>query len=337
LTIFDRELIVVKAITISKFGGHDALTMHEIPRPAIKSGQVLVKVSAIGVNRADILQRRGKYPPPRGHSEILGLEVAGEIVGVDAKTENDKALMGQRVCGLVNGGGYAEYCILDKKMAMEIPSTISYTEAAAIPEAFLTAYCALFEKGELKSKETILIHAGGSGVGTAAIQLAVASGAKVYVTAGSDKKISQAVELGALGGINHKAHDFAISIMQMTKQVGVDVIIDCIGELYATRNLMILNTDGRLIAIAAMSGTHCHWDLTEILRKRLQIKGLTMRSRPMVEKQGLTKKFAQRWLPLFQTKELKPVIDSVFPFEKANTAHQYMESNKNFGKIILEI
>jgi tumor protein p53-inducible protein 3 len=337
LTIFDREIIAVKAITISKFGGPKVLTIQDVPRPTVKSGQVLVKVSAIGVNRADILQRLGKYPPPSGHNELLGLEIAGEIVEVDGQTEADRAMMGQRVCGLVNGGGYAEYCILDKKMAIEIPPELTYTEAAGIPEAFLTAYCALFEKGELKSKESVLIHAGGSGVGTAAIQLAKVSGANVYVTAGSDEKINKAIELGALAGINHNAHDFAISIMQMTNQMGVDVIIDCIGEVYATRNLMILNTDGRLIEIAGMTGTHCHWDLAVILRKRLQIKGLTMRSRPMAEKRNFTKQFVQHWLPLFETKEIKPVIDTVFPFEKVNAAHQYMEANKNFGKIILEL
>ena len=328
----------MRVIVCSKVGGLESMSIQEQARPKPKIGQVLVKVVAIGVNRADILQRRGKYPPPPDHSDILGLEIAGEVVEIGSNgTENDEIKIGQRVCGLVNGGAYAEYCLLDSKMVIKIPAAMKYTEAAGIPEAFLTAYSALFELGDLQAKESVLIHAGGSGVGTAAIQLAKVAGAKPYVTVGSDGKLVKAVALGAKGGVNHKAHDFAVTLMQMTKQAGINVIIDCVGELYSSRNIIILSTGGRLIQIAAMSGVHCHWDLGDIMRKRLQIKGLTMRSRPLTEKRLLTKQFVQKWLPYFESKDIVPVIDSVFPFEKVQQAHSHMESNKNFGKIILEL
>lgn len=325
----------MRAIVITQPGDADVLGIAELAVPKPKATELLIKVHATALNRADISQRRGSYPPPPGHCEILGLEIAGEV----AETGNDVTGFkpGDKVFGLVDGGGYAEYCVIDANMAMTVPEGWAYEQAAAIPEVFLTAHVCLFQLGELQAYESVLIHAGGSGVGTAAIQMAHAIGAKVYVTAGSAEKIRRCVELGADAGIHYKKEDFALALQPLTQNQGVDVILDCIGMEYFARNLSSLKTEGRLIQIAAMTGSKCEVFLGQIIMKRLQIKGNTMRSRPLVEKQHITREFIQQWLPLLADGTLKPVIDSIVPFEQVQEAHRYLESNHNFGKVILRV
>ncbi len=324
---------MMRAITIAKPGGPEVLQFSELPIPTPGIEQILVKVHATALNRADISQRRGTYPPPADHSPILGLEMAGEVIAVGEEVSGFN--VGDRIFGLLDGGGYAEYCLIDAHMALPMPGQWSYEEAAAIPEVFLTAQTCLFQLGDLKSGESILIHAGGSGVGTAAIQMARQIGATVYVTAGSLAKIDRAIKLGAHAGIDYHTQDFVDVIKELTHDAGVDVIIDSIGGDYFAKNLNCLKTDGRLIQIAKMSGENGVIRLGLVIMKRLQIKGSTMRSRPLAEKRAITQRFREQWLPLLINGSIKPVIDMIFPFEQVQDAHEYLETNQSFGKVIL--
>jgi putative PIG3 family NAD(P)H quinone oxidoreductase len=319
----------MRAITCKQAGEPDVLTIVDIPKPTPASTQLLIHVKAAALNRADILQRRGQYAPPPGESEILGLEIAGEVVQVGTAVTHFK--LGDRVFGLVGSGGYADYCVIDAQTACFIPEKFSYLEAAAIPEAFLTANEALFTLGNLQPGETVLIHAGGSGVGTAAIQLAKYIGATVYTTIGRNEKINAVKSLGADHVINYKSTDFAAEIQN------VDVIIDFIGASYLAKHLAMLKPSGRLICVGMLGGTRAEINLNVILTKRLQIKGLIMRARTLEDKRAMTYNFNQRWLPLLSTGQLHPIVDSVFAFEEAQKAHAYMESNANIGKIILQV
>lgn len=324
---------MMRAIIITKPGGPEVLEFSELAIPTVGPGQLLVKIHATALNRADISQRRGTYPPPADHSPLLGLEMAGEVAAV-----GDQVLgftEGDRVFGLLDGGGYAEYCLIDAQMALPIPPQWSYEEAAAVPEVFLTAQTCLFQLGNLKPGESILIHAGGSGVGTAAIQMAHHIGATVYVTAGSLAKVDRAIKLGADVGIDYHTQDFVDVIKELTHDSGVDVIIDSIGGDYFAKNLNCLKTDGRLIQIAKMSGENGVIRLGLVIMKRLQIKGNTMRSRPLAEKRAITQRFAQDWLPLLIEGRIKPVIDMIYPFEQVQDAHEYLETNQSFGKVVL--
>lgn len=323
----------MKAIVIARSGGPDVLKLGEMPVPKPGPEQLLVKVKAAGINRADILQRSGKYPPPPGVTETLGLEIAGEVVEVNSSESKFKT--GDRIFGLVSGGGYAEYCLMDVSLAMKIPTAWSFTEAAAVPEIFITANETIFELGQLKEKETILCHAGGSGVGTAVIQMAKHTKANVIFTAGSEEKINKGLALGADEGINYHDHDFSIEVMRITADKGVDVVEDFIGANYFLRNLAVLKPGGRLIQVAAMSGTHCEFDLKILLTKYVQILGFIMRSRDLEDKATFTARFAKKWLPILNKGTIKPVIDSVYPLSDARAAHEYIEKNKNFGKVIL--
>lgn len=324
---------MMRAITIAKPGGPEVLQFSELPIPTPGPDQLLVKVRATALNRADIAQRRGTYPPPPDHSPILGLEMAGEVVDLGENVSGFKA--GDRVFGLLDGGGYAEYCLIDAQMALPMPEHWSYEEAAAIPEVFLTAQTCLFQLGNLKAGELILIHAGGSGVGTAAIQMAHHIGATVYVTAGSLAKIDRAIKLGANAGIDYHTQDFVEVIKELTHDAGVDLIIDSIGGDYFAKNLNCLKTDGRLIQIAKMSGENGVIRLGLVITKRLQIKGNTMRSRPLAEKRAITQRFREQWLPLLVNSTIKPVIDMIFPIEQVQDAHEYLETNQSFGKVVL--
>lgn len=325
----------MKAITFQKPGDASVLQISEIPIPKPNSEQLLVKVHAAALNRADILQRLGKYPPLPGESEILGLEIAGEVV--DFGNQVNRFTKGQKVFGLVGGGGYAEYCLIDHQMALTIPEQWTYEFAAAIPEAFLTVQLTLFDLVNLKAGDVVLIHAAASGVGTAAIQMAKYCGAKVYCTVGSPEKINQLIQLGVDGAINYKTEDFFEKIMSLTQQRGVDVILDCIGANYFSRNINLLKVGGSLIQIAAMSGNNCAIDLILLIYKRLQIKGFVLRTRTLQEKRAYTETFKQTWLPILIAGKIKPIIDKVFPFEQVQLAHQRMENNENFGKILLTI
>lgn len=323
----------MEAVIVSKIGGPEVLKLADSPKPTVGSGQLLIKVAAAGINRADILQRKGKYPPPSGVTDILGLEIAGEVVEVGKETTRFKA--GDRVFGLVPGGGYGEFCVIDENLAMKIPAKWSYVEAAAVPEIFIAANEILFELAQLQPQQSILIHAGGSGVGTAMIQMAKHNQSQVYFTAGTDEKIAKGLELGAVAGINYHQQDFAVEMMRLTEDVGVDVVIDFIGANYFTRNISILKPNGKLIQVAMMSGSKCEIDLQALVSKHLQIKGFIMRSRSLEDKAKFTALFAKKWLPILNKGIVKPVIDSVFPVRDARLAHQYMEDNKNFGKIVL--
>ncbi len=325
----------MKAVILKGFGGPEVLTLTDVPKPVPGPQQLLVRVHATALNRADMLQRRGKYPPPPGESEILGMEIAGEIAEIGSEVSDFK--IGQRVFGLVGGGGYAEYCLIDPAMAMSIPDNWPYTEAAAVPEVFFTANETVFVLGDLKSGESILIHAAGSGVGTAAVQMAHYVGATVYGTAGGIEKIDRIISLGATAVINYKTADFVAEIMRLTQNQGVDVIEDFIGADYFARNLSLLKTAGRLIEVGLMGGSRTEIDLSLILSKRLQIKGSMMRMRSLEDKRAITKRFQERWLPVLITGKIKPIIHAVLPLEKVAEAHQLMESNQNFGKIVLTI
>lgn len=320
----------MRAIILNQFGGPEVLNISEIEKPIPSEEQLLVEIKATALNRADLLQRRGKYPPPEGESNIPGIEIAGIVVKIGTKVTDFK--VGDRIFGLVGSGGYAEYCLIDQKVALPVPDQLNFIEAAAIPEAFLTAMESLFTLGDLQQNETILIHAGASGVGSAAIQLAKQLNAYVYTTIGAYEKIAKVKALGADQVIQYKNEDFANIIKKP-----VDIIIDFIGGNYLSRHLNILNIKGRLICVGLMGGTKAEIDLRLVQSKRLQIKGLIMRSRPLQEKREIAAHFKNLWLPLFKNQQLKPVVDSVFSFDQIKKAHNYMESNANVGKIVIEM
>jgi putative PIG3 family NAD(P)H quinone oxidoreductase len=323
------------AVTLNGFGEPDVLTVSEIPTPAPGPEQVLVRVRATALNRADTLQRRGKYPAPPGDSEVLGLELAGEVESWGAGVTG--FAKGQRVFGLVGGGGYAQYALIDKDMAMPMPKGWSFEQAAAVPEVFFTANETLFVLGELQPGESVLIHAGGSGVGTAGIQMAKQAGATVYVTAGSQDKIERCRALGADAGINYKTQDFAEEIKRLTGGAGVDVVQDFLGASYLPRNLSVMKNGGRIVIVALMGGSKAELDLAVLQRRRLKLIGSVMRSRPLADKRAITRRFQQRWLPLLASGKIKPIVDTVFPMAQVVQAHAAMEANRNFGKIVLAI
>lgn len=325
----------MKAILIDKPGGADQLYIGETEKPIPQQNEVLVKVKATALNRADILQREGKYPPPKGASEILGLEIAGmaEEVGTDVS----HIKKGDSIFGLLPGGGYAEYAIIHKDMAMQIPESFSFTDAAAIPEVFLTAYQALFLLAHIKKGDTVLIHAGASGVGTAAIQLAKSMDAYVIVTASAEKH-DLCKSLGADVAIDYKKEDFAEQVFKNTSNKGADIIVDFIGAPYFEKNLNCAALDGRIVMLAFLGGTKISdVNLRNILARRLSIHGSTLRSRNIDYQISLTKSFKEYALEKFKNGNLKPVIDKIYSWENVQEAHQLMEANKNAGKIILEI
>ncbi len=325
----------MKAITRNGDGGPEVLQLSEVAPPQPTETQLLVNVKATALNRADLIQRRGGYPPPPGESEILGLEIAGTVSAMGKSVIGFNE--GDRVFGLVGGGGYAEQAIIDYRMAMFIPDGWGFEEAAAVPEVFFTANENIFTLGRLSAGETILIHAGGSGVGTAGIQIACHAGARVFVTAGTSDKIDNCKTLGAIAGINYKQFDFVTEIERLTDGDGVDVVLDFIGATYLARNLQILKTKGRLLQVGLMGGSTTEIDLGMVMRKRLQIIGSVMRPQSLDEKISITQRFVDRWLPALKAGTLQPVIDSVYPLAKVREAHQYMEANRNFGKIILKM
>jgi tumor protein p53-inducible protein 3 len=312
------------------------LYLGEENEPPVGDGELLVRVKATALNRADLLQKRGFYPPPPGASAILGLEMAGVVEIAGGKVEGWKE--GDRVFALLPGGGYAEKVAIPAGMAMRIPDSLSFEEAAAVPEAFLTAYLNLFLLGGLKASQTVLIHAGASGVGTSAIQLARESGAISIVTAGTEVKRKLCLELGASLAIDYKAGPFADAVRKATGGMGANLIFDFIGAPYWEQNLASLAIDGRLILIGLMGGGKVNEvDLGLILSRRLQVIGTTLRSKPPREKLSLTERFVSFAMPRLADGRLKPVIDSVWDWEQANEAHERMESNENSGKIVMRV
>jgi tumor protein p53-inducible protein 3 len=325
----------MRAITFTTPGGPEVLQLTEVPDPTPRPEQLLVRVRASALNRADTLQRRGQYPPPLGESDILGLELAGEVEAVGTMTQGFR--VGDRVFGLVGGGGYAEKAVIDYRMAMPIPANWSFVEAAAVPEVFFTANETLFTLGQLAPGETVLIHAGASGVGTAGIQMAHHIGARVFATAGSPEKVERITALGAEVGINYKTEDFAARVRELTTRAGVELIQDFIGAAYWQHNLQCLKVGGRLVLVGLMGGAKVEADLGLILRQRLHIIGSVMRSQSLESKIAITQRFRERWLPLLAQGHIRPIIDTSFPLAEAAAAHQYMEDNRNVGKIMLVV
>ena len=323
----------MKAITFATYGGPDVLRLEDVAEPAPTADELLVRVRASALNRADTMQRRGHYPPPPGESDILGLELAGEVEAVGANAGGFKPR--DRVFGLVGGGAYAEKACIDHRLAMPIPDDWDFVKAAAVPEVFFTANETLFTLGRLDKGETVLIHAGASGVGTAGIQMARQAGARVLVTAGSEEKVARTVALGAEAGINYKTTDFAARVLELTDGAGVDLVQDFIGAAYWQNNLKCLKTAGRLVLVGLMGGAKVEADLGLIMRKRLQVIGSVMRSQPLANKIAITERFRSRWLPELESGRLQPLIDTSFPLAEAAAAHQYMEDNRNVGKIML--
>lgn len=325
----------MRAIRATAPGGPEVLQLTTVPDPIPTAEQILVRVRATALNRADTLQRAGNYPPPSGESDILGLELAGEVETVGAAVTGIQP--GDRVCALVGSGGYAEKAVFDARMAIPIPAGWSFVQAAAVPEVFFTAQETMFTLGNLKAGETVLIHAAASGVGTAGIQMARETGARILITAGSADKIQRCIELGASAGCNYKEQDFAEWIKEITNGQGVDLIEDFIGAGYWNKNLQSLKIGGRLVLVGLMGGVKVEANLQLIMAKRLQIFGSVLRARPLAEKIDITQRFTKNWLPLLASGLIKPIVDRVFPLAQATDAHRYMEENRNFGKIVLEV
>jgi len=295
--------------------------------------EVLVTVKATAVNRADLMQARGSYPPPPGASEILGLEIAGVIEAIGDDVVDWQ--VGDRVCALLPGGGYAEKVAVPAGMLMKLPDEWTFAQGTAVPEVWFTAFVNLFLEGDLQSGETVLIHAGASGVGTAGIQLAKEMGAKVFVTASTSEKLRRCRELGADLAINYKEEDFLTAVQEATNGKGVDVIIDPVGGSYLQRNVQTLAPFGRLVNIGLLGGLNGEMSVGLLLSNRLKIVGSTLRSRSLAEKIDITQQFSQRFWPSLVSGELQPIIDSTFPINNAQQAHEYVSANKNTGKVVL--
>lgn len=304
-----------------------------IPTPS--ANQVLIKVAAAGVNRPDVMQRKGLYPPPLGASDIPGLEVAGIIVALGDNI--DHLNIGDGVCALVTGGGYAEYCIASAALCLPVPEGLSFIEAAALPETFFTVWSNVFDRARLQSGETLLVHGGTSGIGTAAIQLAKTFNANVIITAGSKAKCEFCLQLGADAAINYKDQDFVDEIKRLTDNKGVDAILDMIGGDYFPRNLKCMNNDARLVQIAIQSGPKTEINLLPIMLKRLTITGSTLRARDDTFKAAIATQLLEKVWPLISSGKIKPVIHSTFALTEAALAHQLMESSQHIGKIILTV
>ena len=321
----------MKAMIHHGFGGPEVLSWEDSNLPELGPTELLVDVRAAGVNRADILQRRGLYPPPPGESEVLGLEIAGVVVEVGAKVHG--FAVGDRVCGLVAGGGYAERCRLEAGLAFAMPDTWSFARAAAVPEVFMTANENLIELGGLQPGETALIHAGGSGVGSTAIQMAVHMGVETYTTTGSPEKVARCEALGVAMAIPYKTQSFAEEIAAKCK--GVDVVLDFVGARYLADNLGLLRRRGRLIVVGLLGGRKAELDLGLLLRRQLTIKGSVMRSLPLADKIAIKKRFEDRWWDLLVAGKLGPLVHAEIPMEEAARAHRMMEESAHFGKIVL--
>jgi putative PIG3 family NAD(P)H quinone oxidoreductase len=316
----------------AKRGEWNELSLETVDMPSLKEGEALVQVEACSVNRADLLQRRGLYPPPPGSSGVLGLDFAGFVVKVapgSAFVEND------RVFGIVAGGGYGRYVAVAADHLVPIPENLSFTEAAAAAEVFFTAYYNLFVQAGIKAGDVFLFHGGGSGVGTAAIQLGAAIGAKVIVTAGSEDKIKRALDLGASEGFNYKKEDFAARVLDVTGGDGVDIILDWIGASYLRKHLELLKTRGRLVIIGLMGGSRGEINLVQVVSKRLKIIGSVLRSQSKEEKAAIARGFTETVLPLLRSGRVKPIVDRIFSIREAEDAHQYLAKGEHFGKIVL--
>ncbi len=326
----------MRAVEITSYGAPDVLRLGDRPAPVEGAGEVLIRVSASGVNRPDVLQRTGNYPVPPGASDIPGLEVAGVIVSGDAQAMAAAGFsVGDRVCALVAGGGYAELCVAPVGQCLPVPARLSDVEAASLPETFFTVWSNVFERACLQKGETLLIQGGSSGIGVTAIQLAKAMGATVIVTAGSDAKCAACLALGADHAINYKTTDFAAEVQKLTGGKGVNVILDMVAGSYVAREVESLAEDGRLVIIAVQGGVKAEFNAGLVLRRRLTVTGSTLRPRPLAFKTAIAQALKQHVWPLIASGTIKPVIHSTFAAVDAAQAHTLMESNQNVGKIVL--
>jgi NADPH2:quinone reductase len=326
----------MRVIEITSFGAPDVLQLGVRPDPEPAAGEVLIRVAASGVNRPDVLQRTGNYPVPPGASDIPGLEVAGEIIAGDMQAMAAVGLkIGDRVCALVAGGGYAELCVAPIGQCLPVPAGLTNVEAASLPETFFTVWSNVFERARLQKGETLLVQGGSSGIGVTAIQLAKAMGAAVLVTAGSDEKCAACVALGADHAINYKTSDFAEEVKTLTNGQGVNVILDMVGGSYVAREVQCLAEDGRLVIIAVQGGVKAEFNAGLVLRKRLTITGSTLRPRSQEFKMAIAAALKEKVWPLIASGAIKPVIYSTFAAADASKAHTLMESNQHIGKIVL--
>ncbi len=323
----------MQAIEIAEAGGPEVLRITDFPVPEPGDGEVLIKVIAAGVNRPDVMQRLGLYPPPPGAPDIPGLEVAGTVAALGANASGVQE--GDAVCALVIGGGYAEYCVAPASLCLAIPENLTTVQAAAIPETFFTVWTNVFDRGRLTSGESLLVHGGSSGIGTTAIQLAKAFGSTVYVTAGSEEKCQACLELGADAAINYRDEDFVERISELTKECGVDVILDMIGGDYLPRNLKSLAVEGRIVQIALQGGPKVEMNLLPIMLKRLTLTGSTLRPRTVAQKAMIAHSLREKVWPLLESGKVHPVIHATFPLAQASEAHRMMESSQHIGKIVL--
>jgi putative PIG3 family NAD(P)H quinone oxidoreductase len=322
------------AVVAPQPDGAEELALVERPVPRPGPGEVLVEVAAAGVNRPDILQRRGLYPPPPGAPDILGLEIAGQVVDVGPGAE---ALLGQIVCALVAGGGYAEYCLAPAGTCLMVPSALSLVEAAAMPETLFTVWVNLFERGFVADGDWVLVHGGTSGIGTMALALGGLFNLHVIVTCGTDEKCARALELGAVQAVNYRTQDFVAAAKELTGGKGVSVVLDMVGGDYVPRNLAALGDDGRHVSIAHQRGARADIEIADVMRRRLTLTGSTLRSRPVEFKSMVASEIAHTVWPYVEGGRLRPVVDSTFPLSQAAEAHARMESGGHVGKIVLEI
>ena len=323
----------MKVVEISRPGEPDVLTPAERATPQPGAGEVLIAVAAAGVNRPDVAQRRGLYPPPAGASDIPGLEIAGRIVALGKNVTAWK--VGETVCALVTGGGYAQFCTAPAEQCLPVPRGLALVEAAALPETFFTVWSMVWTRGALKPGETLLVHGGTSGIGVTAIGMARALGNTIYVTCGSDEKCRAAEALGANRAINYKSRDFVAEVKTLTSGRGVDVILDMVAGGYVQRDLEALADDGRLVILAVLGGSHGEIAFDQVLRRRLTITGATLRPRPVAFKAEVARELRSRIWPLLESGRIKPVVHATFPLAEASRAHALMESGAHVGKIVL--
>lgn len=324
----------MRCVEVSRPGGPEVLSLIDVPMIVRRPGDVLIEVQAAGVNRPDLMQRAGKYPPPRDASPVLGLEVAGVVAEAD---EDSGLSVGAAVCALAPGGGYAEYCAVPAEHCLPIPEGVSMAEAAGIPETYFTVWANVFQMGRLQRGEWLLVHGGASGIGTTAIQLARARQAHVIVTAGSDAKLEACRTLGAALAINYRTSDFAAEVLRVTSGRGVDVVLDMVGGEYTPRNIECLAPLGRLVQIAAQNGAEVTINLLKIMHKRLILTGSTMRPRSRDEKAAIAAELREHVWPLLNSRDVRVVVDRVYPLDEVRQAHEYLQRGENIGKVILQV
>ncbi|MEC9336936.1 MAG: NAD(P)H-quinone oxidoreductase [SAR324 cluster bacterium] len=321
-------------IQIEKHGDPEVLKLHSMPVPEPGPDEVLIKVAAAGVNRPDVMQRKGLYPPPPGATDVPGLELSGTVVSVGQNVS--KPPINSEICALVTCGGYAEYCLAAASISLPVPEKISLVNAAGIPETFFTVWTNVFKRGQLKAGESLLVHGGSSGIGTTAIQLGKAFGATVYTTAGTSDKCEFCNNLGADAAINYREQDFSEEIKRLTEGKGVNVILDMVGGPYFPKNIRLLADEGRLVQIALMQGSKAEVDFRSLLLKRVTLTGSTLRPRSVEEKTKIAQALQKNVWPLLESGAIRPIIHETFPLKQASEAHRLMESSAHIGKILLK-